>query len=154
MSKKRVKSKATLSIPSRTWEQAKRTYPNASERVTELLEADLDVSQAEDEELIKQKIQEMEEEKESIESDIADLEEELQGVESELSAARSTLERLQREEEEEKDDLEWAIKKIKRADFSDKSLRYCSNELDMAQDKLEEKARNSDIEPEEQVKQV
>ncbi|MFB6115316.1 MAG: hypothetical protein ABEK04_03410 [Candidatus Nanohalobium sp.] len=100
-----AKSQATISLDPDTWESAKRTYDNASERIQELLEADMDASKIEDEELIQKKINELEEEKESLEQDIDSLEKELAHVESELKAYRSSLEQARREEEEKQDDL-------------------------------------------------
>ncbi|MFT4892430.1 MAG: chromosome segregation ATPase [Candidatus Nanohaloarchaea archaeon] len=101
-----VKAKATLSIDARTWEQAKRTYDNASERITELLEADLDVTQVEDKELLLRKQQELEEERNELQEEIEELQKELGSVESELSATKSSLERLGREKQEKEANLE------------------------------------------------
>lgn len=100
-----VKAKVTLSIDANTWEQFKSTYDNASEEVQELMRSQMDVTKLEDSSLLKKRIQELEEEQESIEDDIADLEAEKQGVENELSAARATLEKMEREEEEKQEDL-------------------------------------------------
>jgi len=100
-----VKAKVTLSIDANTWEQFKRTYDNASEEVQELMISQLDISKIEDVEMIEQRIEELEEERNELQEDIDNLQAQKEGVESELSTARATLEKLQREEQQESDAL-------------------------------------------------
>lgn len=153
-----VKSKATLSIPSRTWERAKREYPNASERITELLEADLDVSESDDKSIVKNKIQELQEKKESLEEEHERIQRELNDVESELSASRSTLERLKREEEEVSADL-GRFKEVfaeKRSDGDwkdpDRIPKFWVKETGKSKEELFKIGEKADVEP--QVKKV
>lgn len=100
-----AKSKATISIDPSTWEKAKSTYGSCSERIEELIEADLDVSQLEDVDMVESEINDLEEEKEELEKQKHDLEKEIQRVESELNTAQATLKRLQREKSKESDVL-------------------------------------------------
>jgi len=100
-----VKAKVTLSIDANTWEQFKSTYDNASQEVQDLMMSQLDISSIEDVDMVKDKIEELEEEREGLEEDIDKLQAEKQGVESQLSTARATLEKLEREEAEESDVL-------------------------------------------------
>jgi len=65
----------------------------------------LDISSIEDVDMVKDKIEELEEEREGLEEDIDKLQAEKQGVESQLSTARATLEKLEREEADESDGL-------------------------------------------------
>lgn len=101
-----VKSKVTLSIDPYTWEQAKNTYDSASQRIEELIEADIDASQIEDKELLERKKQELEEEIENLGEEIKQKKAEKSSKESELEAVKASLEVKKREEKERKKDIE------------------------------------------------
>lgn len=100
-----TKGRVQITIDPYTHEKAKDVYDNFSARVEELVEADLDVRNIEDPNLIQEEIEELEEEKESLEQEMADLQERLNDVEAELNSARATLEKKRKEEEEKQDTL-------------------------------------------------
>ena len=100
-----VKSRAQITLDPNTHEKALDVYDNLSQRVNELIQADLDVSQMEDADMVKDEISNLEEEKKQLAEEKEELEKKIQQVESELSTARATLKRLEREEAEESDGL-------------------------------------------------
>jgi len=100
-----AKSRANLTLDPNTHEKAKSVYDNFSQRVEELIQADLDVSQMEDVNMVKDEINNLEEEKGELVEEKEELEKKIQQVESELNTARATLKRLEREEADESDGL-------------------------------------------------
>lgn len=101
-----TKLQANLSIDPHTWEKAKSAYESASQRVEELIEADLDVSQIEDKDLLKKKKEDFEEDLEELDEEIKKLQSEKSSMESKLKAVKASLERKKREEKERKNSLE------------------------------------------------
>jgi len=98
-----AKSRVNLTIDPYTHEKAKDAYDSFSQRVQELVEADLDVQNINDPELIKNEIQSKEQELESVEEDLEALREKKERLETDLNTARATLEKKQREQEEKQD---------------------------------------------------
>ena len=133
-----VKSRANLTIDPYTHEKAKDVYDNFSQRVEELIQADLDVSQVQDTELLKDEIEKKENELESIKRDMEDLEMKKDKVEADLNTAKATLKRKEREEKEKEDEMQRFKDVFEQKEWSspEQIKDYWSNELDMSKEEL------------------
>lgn len=138
-----AKSKVTLSIDPYTWEKYKNTYDNASARIQELMEADVDVSKVNDLDLLKDEIRKKEKKLEGLQDEKGRLEKEISKVESDLSTAKATLEKKVQEKEEKSDELsrfeEVYLEKDK---FDENKRQFWENETGLEWEELVEKVKS------------
>jgi chromosome segregation ATPase len=133
-----AKSRANLTLDPYTHEKAKDVYDNFSQRVEELIEADLDVSQVEDKELLKEEIKKKENELEDVENEISDLEDRRDHLEAELNTAKATLERKEREEKETEQEFDRFKEVFEEQDWRNPEdiPDYWRRELEMSKEEL------------------
>lgn len=133
-----AKSRVNLTIDPYTHEKAKDVYNNFSQRVEELIEADLDVSKVQDTDLLKEEIKKKQTELEELNRKLEKLESRKDQVKADLNTAKATLKRKEREEREKSDEMERFNEVFVKADWKrpDEIPDYWSDELDMSKDKL------------------
>ena len=138
-----AKSRVNLTIDPYTHEKAKDVYDSFSKRVEELVEADLDVQNIDDPELIRNEIESKEEELEAVEEDLEALRDKKQSLETDLNTARATLEKKQREQEEKQDKWSRFEDIYQQQDWNrpEDIPDYWSNELDMDKSELMEEVK-------------
>jgi len=138
-----AKSRVNLTIDPYTHEKAKDVYDSFSQRVEELVEADLDVRNIEDPELIREEIEELEEQRKSLQQQMEGLQEQLDDVEANLSTARATLKKKVREEEQKDDALVRFEEVFEKNDrFNDTQKQFWMDETGLEWEELKEKVKS------------
>lgn len=101
-----TKAKATLSLDPHTYEKAKSTFESVSSKVDELLKRELDASQIENIDLLKEEVNQINEEIEEKRKTIDTKKSEVEQLESEKTAIKSKIERKKAKKKEIQDELE------------------------------------------------